>query len=226
MLTDKILSKTYWFCYVIYSILPFGLVFCLVKEDEYLEIEELPMPDLFVYPSMGFKLTLPVLREEVINVSFFGNINKTRNKETKDLEKNLVGTFKNLTVKWVYENENFVFKTTDTLHAWIGFLLRDGNTFWDVKSYEIWYWRLHSLGVTTTASTTEINVNMFDIFEADLGKIHPEIRKLLKTSPKTTRKFQRKVTYSAQKIMELRKLSKQKNIVSPKLSTATHQLTF
>lgn len=162
-----------------------------------------------------------MLREEVINVSFIGNINKTRNKETKDLEKNLIGSFKNLTVKWVYENDNFVFRSSDILYAWIGFLLRDGNTFWDVKTFEIWYWRLHSLGVSTTVSTTDFNIRMFDIFEPDIGKLHPAIRRLLKTSPRTTRKFQPKVTYSANKVIELRNLSKQKKTVTEKLSTAT-----
>lgn len=149
-----------------------------------------------------------LLREEVLNVSFFGNINRIRNRETKDFEKHLTGNFQNLTVQWVYENDTFVFKNSDTFYAWIGFLMRDGNTFWDVREYEIWYWRLHSLGVsTTTGTTTDLDDGMFDIFEPNLAKLHPELKKMLIPTSKTRRNSfspKRYVTFSAQKVTKLK----------------------
>lgn len=129
------------------------------------------------------------LREEVINVSFYGNMNKIRNRQTKNFERHFTGNFQNLTVKWVYENETFIFKNSDTLYVWVGFLLRDGNTFWDVKPYEIWYWRVHSIGIsTTTATTTLLDFVSFDILEPNIGKLHPQLKQLFKTTRKATKR--------------------------------------
>lgn len=127
------------------------------------------------------------LPEEVVNVSFYGNINKKRNNETKDLTKDMSGDFRNLSTTWVYKNEEFVFADRDTLRVQVGFLLRSGERIWDVRTFEIKYWRLHSLGMsTTTVTPTIINMGMFDIFQPNLGKLNHAFKRMIMEPNKIT----------------------------------------
>lgn len=132
------------------------------------------------------KLTVSIvlaLREEVINVTFSGNINKIRDRETKDFVEHFTGNYRNLKVNWVYKNESFVFKTNDTLYANTGFILRDGNTYWDLSEYEIQYWRQHSSGKNATTRTKPtIDYAQFEFLDFNLGKLNPAVKKFLLTT--------------------------------------------
>lgn len=180
----KILFNTHWCYCVICLALAFRAVLCFVKEDEFLNLTDLPVPDLYLYPSKGFRLMLPALPEEVVNVSFFANVNKKRDRGTKDLIKHVTGFFQKLPSEWAYENEDYVFKSNDTLYTVVGFLLRDTGTFWKDRTFDIWHWRRkrNPRRWVSVSTTPLIDLRMFDIFAENIANLHPAVKAMVITT--------------------------------------------